>query len=60
MGVLRQKTTPESVTGFLAHAAGLLAKPEPVHPRDLIPLFSWDKVGTQDRIVDSEALLTHR
>lgn len=60
VGVLRQKTTPEAVTGFLAHAAGLLAKPEPVHPRDLIPLFSWDKVGTQDRIVDSEALLTHR
>ena len=60
MGVLRQKTTPEAVTGFLAHTAGLLAKPEPVHPRDLIPLFSWDKVGTQDRIVDSAALLTHR
>ena len=60
VGVLRQKTTPEAVTGFLAHAAGLLAKPEPVHPRDLIPLFSWDKVGTQDRIVDSEALLTRR
>ena len=60
VGVLRQKTTPEAVTGFLAHAAGLLAKPEPVHPRDLIPLFSWEKVGTQDRIVDSEALLTHR
>ena len=60
VGVLRQKTTPEAVTGFLAHTAGLLAKPEPVHPRDLIPLFSWDKVGTQDRIVDSEALLTHR
>ena len=60
VGVLRQKTTPEAVTGFLAHTAGLLAKPEPVHPRDLIPLFSWEKVGTQDRIVDSEALLTHR
>lgn len=60
VGVLRQKTTPEAVTGFLAHTAGLLAKPEPVHPRDLIPLFSWDKVGTQDRIVDSEALLTRR
>ena len=60
VGVLRQKTTPEAVTGFLAHTAGLLAKPEPVHPHDLIPLFSWDKVGTQDRIVDSEALLTRR
>lgn len=60
VGALRQKTTPEAVTGFLAHAAGLLAKPEPVHPRDLIPLFSWEKVGTQDRIVDSAALLTHR
>ena len=60
VGVLRQETTPEAVTGFLAHTAGLLAKPEPVHPRDLIPLFSWDRVGTQDRIVDSEALLTRR
>ena len=60
IGVLRQKSTPEAVTGFLAHTAGLLPKPEAVHPRDLIPLFSWDKVGTQDRIVDSEALLTRR
>lgn len=49
MGVLRQKTTPEQLTGLLAYTAGLIDRPEPVRPYDLVKAFSWEKVGTQDR-----------
>lgn len=51
MGVLRQRTTPEQLTGFLAHTAGLIDRPEPVRPYDLVGEFSWAKVGRADRVV---------
>lgn len=44
LSVLRQRHTPQSLTGLLAFLAGLLPRPEPVHPRELIPDFSWEKV----------------
>ena len=50
MGVLRRETTPEKLTGFLAFTAGLLDRPEAVRPCDLVKDFSWEKVGTRDRI----------
>ena len=49
MGVLRQRTTPEQLTGLLAYTAGLIDRPEPVKPCDLVKEFSWEKVGTRDR-----------
>lgn len=51
MGVLRSRFTPEALTGGLACLAGLLDRPEAVRPRDLIPLFSWEKVGRADRVL---------
>lgn len=51
MGVLRQRYAPEELVGRLACLAGLLDRPEPARPRDLVPLFSWDKVGTADRTI---------
>ena len=36
------------ITGRLAFAAGLLDSPQPASPQELLPLFSWDKVPTQD------------
>ena len=51
MGVLRQRYTPEELVGRLAHMAGLIDRPEAVRPRDLVPAFSWEKVGTGDRTV---------
>lgn len=53
MGILRQRTTPEVLTGFLAHTAGLIDRPEPVRPYDLVGEFSWEKVGRTDRVVQS-------
>lgn len=51
MGILRQRFTPEELTGRLAHLAGLLDRPEPARPAELVPLFSWEKIGTTDRAV---------
>lgn len=36
------------ITGRLAFAAGLLDSPQPASPQELLPLFSWNKVPTQD------------
>ena len=52
MGALRQRYTPEELTGVLAHWAGLQERPEPVSPAELIKEFSWDKVPSRDIIVD--------
>ena len=51
MGFLRQRYTPEELVGRLACLAGLIDRPEPVQARDLIQTFSWDKVGTRDRVL---------
>ncbi|MBC9783962.1 tRNA glutamyl-Q(34) synthetase GluQRS [Heliobacterium chlorum] len=39
-----QGISPEEVTGFLAATAGLLPSPEPISPKDLVSLFSIDKL----------------
>lgn len=54
MGELRKRYTPEALVGRLAHLAGLLDRPEPVRARELIPLFSWDKVGADDRVITAD------
>ena len=48
MGALREKYAPEELTGLLAHWAGLLERPEPVRPAELVTAFSWDKVPNTD------------
>ncbi len=53
MGVLRQRTTPEKLTGVLAYTAGLLDRPEAVRPQELVKDFSWAKVGRADRVVEA-------
>ena len=46
--VLRQTQRPEEVVGRLAFLCGLLDREEPVTPKELLPLFSWDKVSRAD------------
>ena len=49
LGYLRDKgTSPQEIIGLLAHLAGLTETPAPITPQELIPLFSWDKVPTED------------
>lgn len=39
---------PEAIAGILAYSLGLLDRPEPCRPADLIPLFAWEKIGRSD------------
>ena len=45
---LRKTHTPQELCGKLAYLAGLLPAPESVSPKDLIGIFSWDKVPTEN------------
>ena len=58
LGYLRDKgTTPQEIIGLLAHLAGLTETPAPITPQELIPLFSWDKVPTEDILLDHRITL---
>ena len=48
MSALRRRYTPEQLTGILAWWAGLLDRPEPVRPAELVEEFRWDKVPDTD------------
>lgn len=48
MGALRLRYSPQELTGLLACWAGLLDRPEPVSPAELVGTFNWTKVRTQD------------
>lgn len=48
LGALRERMRPEDAVGRLAYACGLLERPEPASPRELIPLFRWDKIPKED------------
>ena len=45
---LRQDYTPEALIGRLAHLCGLIEKEEALTPRELLSVFSWDRVKTED------------
>ena len=58
LGYLRDKgTTPQEIIGLLAHLAGLTDTPAPITPQELIPLFSWNKVPTEDILLDHRITL---
>ena len=48
LGVLRERDRPEELIGVLAHAAGLLDANAPCSAAELIPLFDWRKIPTDD------------
>lgn len=48
LGALRKRFSSGEILGFLACAAGLTDRPEPVSAGDLIPLFAWDKLPRED------------
>ena len=51
LGYLRDKgTTPQEIIGLLAHYAGLIEQPYSTSPEELLTLFSWNKVPTEDII----------
>ena len=48
MSVLRYRHSAQEIIGYLGHLAGLLPKPTPMTPQQLLPLLSWDKVPRED------------
>ena len=48
MSVLRYRHSAQEIIGYLGHLAGLLPKPMPMTPQQLLPLFDWDKVPRED------------
>jgi glutamyl-tRNA synthetase len=45
---------PEAVTGYLAWSLGLLDRPEPCRPADLVPVFTWEKIGRADWVLPQD------
>lgn len=51
LGYLRGKgTTPQEIIGLLAYYAGLIEQAYSANPEELLTLFSWNKVPTEDII----------
>ena len=40
--------TAPALVGQLAHLAGLIDRPEPVTPAELVGEFAWDKLPRED------------
>jgi glutamyl-tRNA synthetase len=45
---------PEAVAGYLAHSLGLLDRPEPCRPADLLSIFAWEKIGRADWVLPED------
>src|SRR5699024_4778601 len=54
LGALQERYTAPQLVGRLAWAAGLLDREEAVTPQELIPLFAWDKLPREDRVLTLE------
>lgn len=52
LGYLRQHVKPEQLLGALAHASGLLPTYQSISAKELISVFSWDKLGKNNICID--------
>ena len=50
LGRLQERCTAPELVGRLAFAAGLTDRPEAISPRELLPLFSWEKLPREDLV----------
>ena len=57
LGYLRSVTSPENVIGILAHASGLLQRPEPISAAELATVFDWNKIRGREIVVTELASL---
>ena len=51
LGELRKSYSAEEIVGRLAFVANLIDRPESIAPRELVPLFSWQKIPKENIIV---------
>ena len=54
MAHLREKYTPETLLGRLAHIAGLTETDAPIAARELINQFSWEKIDREMRVIPTD------
>ena len=57
MGYLRQHVSPEQIIGLLAWSSGLLPDRQSISAKELIDLFSWEKLHRTSIAVDFSLLL---
>jgi glutamyl/glutaminyl-tRNA synthetase len=57
---LRRHLSAAQVCGFLAWCAGLIPRPEPCHPSELLPGFAWSRVRRDDVAVRWDGARLHR
>lgn len=57
-GLRARGLTAERIVGALACAAGLIDRPEPVTPGELLPHFAWDRVPREDVHLPKELLIS--
>ena len=48
LGQLQKQCSAPELVGRLAWLAGLIDRPEGITPRELLPLFAWDKLPRED------------
>lgn len=53
MGVLKEQHSAQEIIGFIAHIAGITPTAAPITPQELLPLFKWEKIPTEDIRVKS-------
>ena len=51
MGVLREQHSAQEIIGFIAHLAGITPTQHPITPQELLPLFKWEKIPTEDVLI---------
>ncbi len=56
LGQLRSRVKPEQLIGWLANAAGLIERPQPVSAAELAKDFCWDCVKKGDVFVDTNQI----
>ncbi len=56
LGILQLYHTPEEILGFLAYICGLLPKQEKISARELLSVFSWEKVQREDIVLSGQFL----
>ena len=56
LGELRKSVKPQRVIGTLAHAAGLIDRPEEISARELAAEFRWDKLRGEAIYLDARAI----
>lgn len=50
LGELQSRYTAWEIVGRLAYAARLIDRPQPITPRELVPLFDWKKLPREDLV----------